>query len=205
MQGLMIPVLLVVLAAGLLLMELVLFSGALAFVAAAVYIGGIVLAFQQAGPVVGMIFMLATMFGGGLLITLLIKWFPHTSMGRSMFNQPPDVSQIEASQQHLRSMIGQVGKTLCDMLPGGLVQIGTQRLDAVSEAGAIDKDMVVQVVAVRSQRLVVRPYHPSGPTISPPEPAQSTGAPDSAEPATGAVSDPGLAREFPDPFSDPLA
>jgi hypothetical protein len=43
------------------------------------------------------------------------------------------------------------------MLPGGMVVIAGQKYDALSNGLAIERDQVVQVIEVRTNRIIVRP------------------------------------------------
>lgn len=193
MQELLIPVLLVVAAVGLLILELVTFTGGLAFAAALAYIVAVAVAYYEAGPTVGTIFLLATMFGGGLLTIGIVKWAPRSVLGSALFNPPPDNAEQEAALQELRATIGQVGEATCDMLPGGVVQIGKRRFEALSETGAVDKGALVQVTAVRGLRLVVREYRPRE--------LEATQAHASTDPGSTPTT---WEPQIPDPFEDPL-
>jgi membrane-bound ClpP family serine protease len=63
------------------------------------------------------------------------------------------------SEEHRRliKMIGKRGKAKSKMLPSGGVVIEGRTYDAISEAVAIDPGQPVRVVAVRTNRIVVRP------------------------------------------------
>lgn len=56
----------------------------------------------------------------------------------------------------LEDLIGQLGQTVTPLTPGGLVQIGGDRVHASSEGLIVDRGETVRVISVRGNRLVVR-------------------------------------------------
>lgn len=99
---------------------------------------------------------------------------PRTRIGRSILLQgptPEEVTPYLAERQRLSAFIGEQGKSLGLMNPGGLVVIAGERLHAESQGMMIDAGAVVEVVAVKGNRLVVRP----APARSEPPPDENIG------------------------------
>ena len=63
----------------------------------------------------------------------------------------------DTNEYHLDKMVGKSGVAKSDLLPSGDVRIEGRTYDAVSNGMAINKGQAVRVVAVNTQRLVVRP------------------------------------------------
>ncbi|MED1205088.1 NfeD family protein [Heyndrickxia acidicola] len=56
-----------------------------------------------------------------------------------------------------KDLLGKTGKTLTPLRPAGMMNIGEERLDVVSEGSFIPKDEWVSVIKVEGSRIVVRP------------------------------------------------
>lgn len=85
---------------------------------------------------------------------------PRTRFGRRVLLQGPtreEVTPYIAERQRLSALIGHTGKTLSLMNPGGLVLVEGERLHAESPGMMIDSGETIEVVAVKGNRLVVRP------------------------------------------------
>ena len=94
------------------------------------------------------------------VVILLLKWWPHTPIGRRVLLQVPsseDVVPDSPKRRELQSLVGKVGRARSVMLPSGAVEIEGQVIDAVSEGMPIDPGQNVEVVEVRGTRVVVRP------------------------------------------------
>jgi hypothetical protein len=89
-----------------------------------------------------------------------VRWWPHTPIGRLMLvarpEHPDDVLPDTEEYRGLKSLIGKVGKSKSKMLPSGAIVIEGRTYDAVSEGMAIDAGVFVKVVAVKTNRIVVR-------------------------------------------------
>nr|WP_226793411.1 nodulation protein NfeD [Bacillus sp. B1-b2] len=60
------------------------------------------------------------------------------------------------SNTNRHDLVGQTGTTLTALRPAGMVVVGEERLDVVSEGRFIDKNAVVIIVKVEGSRIVVR-------------------------------------------------
>lgn len=104
--------------------------------------------------VVGMVVALPALVCGGLYI------LPRTSYGRSIFAAPQSLAELTPFQEEedrLSEMINQAGTATTLFSPGGMVQIGRERIHAESEGMVIEPQTDVVVVGVKGNRLVVRP------------------------------------------------
>jgi membrane-bound serine protease (ClpP class) len=61
-----------------------------------------------------------------------------------------------AMQSHLHNLIGQLGKTVSTLTPGGMVEVAGERHHAESVGPIIDSRQTITVVKIRGTRLVVR-------------------------------------------------
>lgn len=102
----------------------------------------------------GMVAVLPASVAGGLYI------LPRTSYGRAIFAAPQSLEELtpyQDEEDRLCEMIDQPGTAVTMFSPGGMVQIGRERIHAESEGMMIDPQTPVVVVGVRGNRLVVRP------------------------------------------------
>ncbi len=154
-------VLLLVIGLVLILLELFVPSGGIIGVlAAAAVVGSMIVAFTG-GPRLGAIMMLAAAVGVPLVLAVAIRWWPSTPLGRMILIQRSgrgdDVLPDDESYRNLKKMVGKRGKAKSMMLPSGVVSIEGRTYDAVSEGMAIDPGQPIRVVAIRTNRIVVRP------------------------------------------------
>lgn len=150
-------------------------------------------------------FMAGPWTGLGILVTeglvvpaalmAAVKWWPHTPIGRMMLiprpESPDEVLPETEAYRGLHDLVGRRGTARGVMLPSGTVVINGKPYDAVSEGVPIEAHQTVLVVAVSTQRLVVRPD-----TTIRAELAETTPAAAAAGPG-----DP-LAQQFADPFAE---
>lgn len=103
--------------------------------------------------ILAIVLVLPAVLGGAVYL------LPRTGMGRRILLEAPtsdDVTPFAAEQEHLSHLIGQTGKTLTLMNPGGLVLVDGERMHSESPGMMIDPGETVEVVAIRGNRLVVR-------------------------------------------------
>jgi membrane-bound ClpP family serine protease len=152
-------------AAVLLLLALILVSlevlipslGALGVLAVASILAAAFVAYRDAG-IGGAIGVLAiASILAPIVIFFAFRLFPHTPLGSIILKGPtePELDDLEGAE--LRRLVGQRGVARSHMLPSGAVRIGASTYDAVSEGLPIDSGQSVVVVAVRMNRVVVRP------------------------------------------------
>jgi membrane-bound ClpP family serine protease len=103
---------------------------------------------------------------------------PRTEFGRQVLLEGPDLEEVtpyQEEQRQLQGLIGRIGKTLTLLNPGGLVLVDGMRLHCESEGSLLESGAPVEVLAVKGNRVVVRPVErtierPGNDSGSPPEP-----------------------------------
>lgn len=100
----------------------------------------------------------------GLAISLVIGYYilSRTSAGKSLMlsatQRPEDgYTNLESN----RSLVGQRGIVTTALRPAGTIEVGTERLDAVTEGTFIDSGETVRVLEVHGNRIVVESVEPS--------------------------------------------
>ena len=96
-----------------------------------------------------------------VILYSMIKMWPHTPIGRRILNRTP--GQLAPKKEHkmrdgtpVSSLVGQYGIAKTDLLPGGLVIINDNRMDAVSTGMSIDAGTQVLVVKTQAGKIHVR-------------------------------------------------
>lgn len=160
MNPIVVSILLLIAGLALIFVELMIPSaGLIAFLSAGLLIAGIVVAFN-AGFVPGMIVLVVTLTSVPIVIAVLLKVWPNTSMGKRLFISPPkaeDVAPEKTLRDGLETLIGQQGIARSKLLPAGNITIEGKHYDAVSDGLPIEKDQRIEVVAIKAQRIIVRP------------------------------------------------
>ncbi|MEC8043550.1 MAG: NfeD family protein [Verrucomicrobiota bacterium] len=93
--------------------------------------------------------------GGIVVVFAQFKWLSRSPLGKKLFLQ----DAIDGLSNKLLipcEIIGERGEALTDMHPEGLVKIGKEEFDAVSEDKLIPKGSNVEVRAVENFRIRVR-------------------------------------------------
>lgn len=134
-------------------------SGMLGVLCALSLIGAIVLGFMS-GTTTGAALLLGIMMVVPAILFAAIHYWPETSIGKMILNEPPSHADEVLPETHsyrgLRDLIGKRGTAKSLMLPGGIVQIEGKNYDAISEGTPIESGQRVLVVQISTQRLVVR-------------------------------------------------
>lgn len=142
----------------LLVLELFIPSGGLlGIAAAAVLIGAIVIGFLHSFAAGGLILLTVSLLAP-MVISIALRVWPRTAIGRRMLNiDPADAAGRRGEVEAVRSRwIGKVGVAKIDLLPNGVIDIGGERIDAVSLSGVIDRGSHVEVVNVVAGKFQVR-------------------------------------------------
>ena len=100
---------------------------------------------------------------------------PRTSMGRRVLLEAPlaeELTPFAKDARHLQELVGQFGRTVSPLTPGGLVIVNGERMHAISEGLIVEPGQSVEVIHVQGARLLVRPAErPQGTTGSTAEPS----------------------------------
>lgn len=133
-------------------------SGALTCLAAVSIIAAIVVGFTHSLQLGAIQLLLAALLVP-VMFALAVKVWPHTPLGRMILNLPPKSGEPAGQQQadNLKQLVGRTGTAASKMLPSGMVKIDGKAFDAISQGMPIEVGQIVQVVAIRDHRMVVRP------------------------------------------------
>ncbi len=88
---------------------------------------------------------------------------PRTSMGKQVLLEAPlaeELTPFAKETRHLQDLIGQFGRTVSPLTPGGLVTVNGERMHAISEGLIVEPGQSVEVLQVQGARLLVRPADP---------------------------------------------
>ena len=88
---------------------------------------------------------------------------PHTSVGRKMLLEAPDLETLEphaAETRRLESLVGQYGQSLTMLNPGGLVLVNGERVHAFTQGQLLDPGLSVEILEIRGTRVLVRAGSP---------------------------------------------
>jgi len=169
-------------------------GGALAVLCSLSLLAAIVVGFM-AGPWTGTGILITEAIIVPAALVAAVKWWPETPIGRLILiprpKSPDDVLPETENYRGLKDLLGKRGTARGAMLPSGLVIIDGKTYDAVSEGVAIEPNQTVLVVAISTQRLVVRPD-----TTIRAELAEVPAA------ASGATSTDPLDQQIADPFAE---
>ncbi len=170
-------ILLLVLGAGLALLEVFFPSaGILGFLSVTAVLGAIVMGFYQ-GSVTGITILLVALIGLPAIIVMAFKYWPKTAMGKRVLLMAPtseDVLPDDPEKERLKSLIGRTGRAKSKMLLSGVITIDGRTIDAVSESMPVEVGQAVRVVQVQGLRVVIRPIDEESAVAPPPDPLQRT-------------------------------
>lgn len=143
-------------------------------------------------------------FVGMIPVTLygIYHLLTKTAFGNRVLLAAPtneEVTPYQAEHLHLESLIGQTGKAISPLCPGGLVQIDGERLHAIGDGFIIESGSLVKVVETRGTRIVVVPLDGPEPleTQQQSEPETTT---TTNEPSSPPLNSPSPKDNFVDPF-----
>ena len=160
MESMLLPVILLLVGFLLIVIELFVPSGgAIGAMSALCILAAIVLGFmidiRQ-----GFMLFLFTAVCVPLLLFGLFKIWPHTPIGRRIISQPPTADEVLPDDEHyqnLKDLVGKFGVAKTKMLPSGTVRIDNRTYDAVSDGMAVEEGQKIKVIAIRTNRIIVRP------------------------------------------------
>lgn len=152
MDPLIMILLLVAVGIVLLVAELLLPThGALGVIGLLCFGGAIAVCFQL-NRWVGLIVFFAAVLASPFLLSLSMKIWAKSPVGRKIILQP-----VHNSRPSPQVSPGQIGITVTEMRPMGECEFGEHRLEAASEMGIIPPGKKVKVVAIVNGRPIVRP------------------------------------------------
>lgn len=119
--------------------------------------------------VAGFVYFGVMLVGVPILLRWLIAWFPRSPMGRRLMLQPENDPALKPSEQtlRLRRCIGRRGVAVSRMMPGGVVEVNGERIDATSDSGPLEGGEEVIIVRIDGPRVVVRLFPATAKTTTP--------------------------------------
>ncbi|MFC1461824.1 NfeD family protein [Verrucomicrobiota bacterium] len=153
----------ILLAAGLFMicLEIFLPGGVIGLMGVLSLAGAVIIAFMAFGPLTGMYIAVSIIIVLGISMVLWIKYFPKTSVGKSM-TLSKDGKDFKSSDNAFRELVGKEAETLTELRPAGIVQIDSSKYDVVTEGNLVDKGKTVRVIKVEGNRIVVRQVKEQG-------------------------------------------
>jgi membrane-bound serine protease (ClpP class) len=120
-------------------------------------LASILLTFSQHGSDAGFVVLFLELAGFSLGLTLWMKYFSRTSLGRGMILH---TSNPDESRHKFSSLQDATGLTVTACRPAGLAEFHGRRYDVVAETSFLESGQPVKVVLVEGARIVIRPHQP---------------------------------------------
>ncbi len=117
---------------------------------AAVFVG-----FAAFGLNGGLLSALLIIVLAGVCVVLWVKFFPKTSMGRSL-TLSKDGKTFKAGSPEFKALEGHVGLVLSTLRPAGIAEIDGRRIDVVADGSWIQAGKRIVVTQVDGVRVLVR-------------------------------------------------
>jgi membrane-bound ClpP family serine protease len=132
--------------------------GLLSLLAIGCYVGAIVEAFDI-GPTLGYSALAACVLLAPLTIWLGFQILQRTSLGTRLILAGPDAEAVRGagSDRSLARFLQREGVAASDLRPSGLVDVASDRLDAVSDGDFLAAGTRVRIIQVEGNRVVVAP------------------------------------------------
>lgn len=162
MDPLLFAIFLLIIALGLLVVDLFIPSGGILIILTCLAALASVLVAFRVSVETGLTFLMIVLGSVPGLLWLFVKVWPNTPIGKRMIGELPERSEVRwASLQQVQdgsSLVGRIGKTASEMIPAGLVDIDGKQFDALSEGQPIPAGATVRVLRLDMGRLVVAEY-----------------------------------------------
>lgn len=133
-------------------------AGLLAILSGSLLTAAVIVAFF-ASPVAG-VFMVGTVaLLLPLIFMLFVKVWPNTPIGRRILikrQRGEDLLPTGEQYDGREELVGKRGQARSHMLPSGQIMIDGQKFDAISEGAAIEPGDPIEVVAIRTYKIIVR-------------------------------------------------
>ncbi len=103
--------------------------------------------------IAGVVILIPTTLG------FAVRFFPNTTWGKKIIHEVPTLEEVtgfKEETEHLRSLLGKIGKTQTLLNPSGFVLVNDERLHCESQGMVIESQVEVEVIAVEGARLVVK-------------------------------------------------
>ena len=193
MDPLVWAIVLLLLGSALLVLELFVPSGGILGCFAVTSLGAAIWVAFTVSSAAGISMLAVVLVMTPILLSVGVRIWPHTPFGRRLLGVQRDSEKEVVSGEmgrKLHDLVGKRGQTRSRLWPSGSVRVAGQNFDATSQGAPIDAEQAVEVVAVRMNRLVVKPSSDASPAVE-----AETQRDDLSRP----IEELGL-----DPFEDPL-
>jgi membrane-bound ClpP family serine protease len=163
----LIAVLLLTIAIGLIVAEVFIPSGGLITVASLLCLGISIWAAWEAwwepSPSRFWMFIASVIVVIPGAIAFALYVLPRTPWGQRLFlagPSPEDVRPFAEEEEGLKALVGEFGRTITPLNPGGLVLVQDKRMHCESEGVMLERDVSVEIIGFKGNRLVVRAGEP---------------------------------------------
>ena len=116
-------------------------------------------AFTAFGTVPGAYIAVGIIFLAGAAVTIWIRFFPRSGIGRRM-TVATDMASFKGTQDGLRELVGHEGEAASNLRPGGFAVINGKRIDVVTQGEMVLRGSKVRVLRVEGNRVVVERVAP---------------------------------------------
>ncbi len=198
MSAIALATILLILAFALLLLDLFLPSSGMLILAGCLSAcGSLLFAFRDSFNT-GLTFSILVLASIPVVLTIFIKVWPHTRIGKKMIGELPEKQDFHWADAHqvpdATQLVGAIGRTVVEMMPAGEVEIEGKHFDSISEGQLIEKGKTVRVLKVDMGRLVVVEWEDAGANSEATGKLESgtsrTSSPSKAPPPTAKSTDP---------------
>ena len=159
MDPFLLAVILLVIALGLLVIDLFIPSGGVLLVLTGITALAAVLAGYRVSVATGNNFLITVLLSIPVLLWLFVKVWPNTPIGKRILGELPVHQDVHWSGlrqvQDAESLIGRTGMSTVELMPAGQVEIDGKVFDSLSEGRPIAVGMPVRVLRIDMGRLVV--------------------------------------------------
>lgn len=162
-----VALLLYVVAVVLVILDLLLPTGGLlALLAAISAVASVMFAFRE-GANSGAIVLLMVLATVPVLVALAVRIWPKTPIGKRVIlgsDKPPEDSEAELlEKQRIEALLGSVITVDADLMPSGSARIGGRMANVIAESGYIEAGQVCEVVEYHERQFILRPTSGSAP------------------------------------------
>ncbi len=88
-----------------------------------------------------------------VVIKIALKWLKTSSL--SLNTSLPSGTGLQEQEEKWKALVGQQGKVVATLRPGGQIQVGDVIYEATTLGDFIEKETTVQVVSVEGNKIVV--------------------------------------------------
>ena len=150
---------------GIILLEMFIPSGGiLGLFAALSIVSGVVVAFM-AGLNYGAIALVAVAVIVPVVVTMMLKWWPETALGKMILIPDPD-RDLEGEPNPHAHLVGRHGVVRKQMMPNGQIMVDDRTYDSVSQGTLIEEETSIVVVTADGNRILVRPVREGEPEVT---------------------------------------